>query len=182
MPPRAFLHPLPPERIESRIFLIRGEKVMLDSDLATLYGVSTKALNQAVKRNQERFPRDFMFRLTPREAMASRSHSVTLKQGQNIKYPPYAFTEYGVAMLSGVLHSRRAIQVNLQINRTFIRLRKLMSSHKAILARVMRLEAGQTRQGEEIVRIFRVIQSILDLPVTLKRKSKKIGFLPPDLK
>ena len=96
---------IPTEQIESKIFLIRGKRVMLDKDLAELYRVKTKVLNQAVKRNLERFPEYFMFRLTKEEVISSRSQFVTLKQGQNIKYFPYAFTEQGVAMLSSVLNS-----------------------------------------------------------------------------
>src|SRR3989338_7492547 len=106
-----------PEKIENKIFLIRGKKVMLSKDLAEIYGVSTKRLNEQVKRNKDRFPEDFMFILTKEEAELSRSQIATLKQGQNIKYLPYAFTEQGVAMLSSVLNSKRAIQVNIQIMR-----------------------------------------------------------------
>lgn len=171
---------IPQELIENKIYLIRGKKVMLNRDLADLYGVPTKIFNQAVKRNTERFPQDFMFRLTLSEALASRSQFVTLKRGQNIKYLPYAFTEYGVAMLSGVLNSKRAIYVNIQIIRTFIKIRKLLASHTAILKRLDQLEAGQARQSKQIVQIFQVIRTILDLPVTLKRKPGKIGFLPPE--
>src|SRR5438105_1784211 len=101
------------ENIAQLVLFIRGEKVILDRDLASLYGVTTKALNQAVKRNAARFPADFMFQLTKSEHEASRSQSVTLKRGQNIKYFPYAFTEQGVAMLSSVLRSPRAVEVNI---------------------------------------------------------------------
>ena len=115
---------IPTERIEATIFFIRGEKVMLDRDLAQLYDVSTSVLNQAVKRHQERFPEDFMFRLTKEEAKGwwtahsgsrLRSQNVILKRGQHIKYPPYAFTEHGVLMLSSVLNSERAIRVNIEL-------------------------------------------------------------------
>src|SRR5256885_12851460 len=108
---------IPIERIKQAIYLIRGERVILAAALARLYGVPTKRLNEQVRRNRERFPEDFMFRLTIEEAAGSRSHFATLKQGKNIKYLPYAFTEQGVAMLSSVLHSRQAIQVNIQIMR-----------------------------------------------------------------
>ncbi len=111
--------------IEQKILLVLGQKVMLDRDLAELYGVATKILNQAVKRNLKRFPSDFMFQLEYREVMASRSQFVTLKKGENVKYRPYAFTENGVAMLSSVLNSPRAIQVNIQIMRTFTKLREI---------------------------------------------------------
>jgi hypothetical protein len=114
--------PTKPENVAPLVRLIRGEKVLLDADLAELYGVATKVLNQAVKRNAERFPVDFMFQLTRDEADAirsSRSQIVTLKRGQNVKYLSYAFTEQGVAMLSSVLRSPRAVEVNIAIMRTF---------------------------------------------------------------
>ena len=115
---------IPVERVERRIFLLRGQKVMLDADLAELYGVKTEVLNQAVKRNQERFPHDFMFRLTAEEAESLRSQIVISKQGRGgRRYLPYAFTEQGVAMLSGILDSKRAIQVNIAIMRSFIKFR-----------------------------------------------------------
>ena len=120
----------PVERVERLIHLARGEKVLLDVDLATLYGVETRTLNQAVKRNLSRFPSDFMFQLTQKEAdifLRSRSQSVTLKRGRNIKYLPYAFTEQGVAMLSSVLRSERAVQVNVAIMRAFVSLRRILA-------------------------------------------------------
>ena len=121
---------IPAESVENSILLIRSRKVILDRTLAKLYGVSTKVLNQAVKRNPERFPADFMFQLTMEEAKAEerlRSQIVTLKksQGKNIKYRPYAFTEHGILMLSSVLKSERAVQVNIEIMRTFVRLRAM---------------------------------------------------------
>jgi hypothetical protein len=118
---------IPVELIERRIYLIRGHKVMLDSDLAELYQVTTKALNQTVKRNLGRFPEDFMFELSSDEADFLRSQTVTSKKGRGgRRYLPYAFTEQGVAMLSSILKSRRAIQVNIAIMRTFVRLRELV--------------------------------------------------------
>ena len=120
---------IPQEHIENRIFFIREQKVMLDRDLAILYDVETKALNQAVKRNVKRFPSDFMFQLTREEATSLRSHFVTLKRGRHSKYAPYAFTEHGILMLSSVLNSQRAIQVNIQIMRTFTKLREMLASH-----------------------------------------------------
>jgi len=110
------------ENIAELIHFIRGEKIILDSDLARLYEVSTKVLKQAVRRNLERFPTDFMFELTENEIIASRSQIVTLKRGQNIKYRPFAFTEQGVAMLSGILNSKEAIAVNIAIMRAFVQL------------------------------------------------------------
>jgi hypothetical protein len=121
---------IPAERIERCILAIRGHRVMLDRDLAELYGVSTKVLNQAVKRNRRRFPEDFMFQLLPNEVeQLSRSQFVTLKRGHNFKYAPYAFTEQGVAMLSSVLKSDRAIDVNVGIMRAFVRLRQMLASN-----------------------------------------------------
>ncbi|MFH1429715.1 MAG: ORF6N domain-containing protein, partial [Candidatus Margulisiibacteriota bacterium] len=117
---------IPDETIVNNILLIRGQKVMLDRDLAKLYRVETKVLNQAVKRNLSRFPEDFMFQLSKKEAERSRSQIVTLKRGQNIKHLPYAFTEQGIAMLSSVLKSDVAIEVNIQIMRTFTRLRDML--------------------------------------------------------
>ena len=113
---------IPVERIEKAIHSIRGERVMLDRDLAAMYGVATKVFNQAVKRHQERFPADFMFQLTKEKAVLIRlrSQSVTLKRGQHLKYLPYAFTEHGILMLSSVLNSQRAIQVNIEIMRAFV--------------------------------------------------------------
>ena len=116
--------------IERRILFVRGERVMLDSDLAALYGVQTKVLNQAVRRNGDRFPIDFMFQLSTQEAESLRSQIVTVKlgRGQHRKYLPHVFTEQGVAMLSSVLKSRRAVQVNVEIMRAFVRLREMLSA------------------------------------------------------
>ena len=129
------------QRVEHRILIVRGENVMLDSDLAVLYGVSAKSIKQAVRRNLDRFPADFMFELTWEEARAaSRSQSVTLKRGENIKFRPYAFTEHGVAMLSSVLRSKRAIRVNIEIVRTFVRQRRMMETHADLVRRINSLE------------------------------------------
>lgn len=169
---------VPQELIEDKILLIRGEKVMLDKDLAMLYGVPVKRLNEQVKRNAKRFPGDFMIRLDFREFSDLKSQFATSSWG-GIRKPPFAFTENGVAMLSSVLNSDRAILVNIQIIRTFTRLRKLLASHKEILHRLDKIEAQLAGHDEKIIRIFEVIRRILDMPVTLKRKSKPMGFLPP---
>jgi hypothetical protein len=140
---------LPDESIEDTILLIRGKRVILDHDLARLYDVSTKVLNQAVKRNLDRFPEDFMFQLTKAETeewqrlKRSRSQIVTLNKsrGTNIKYQPYAFTEHGILMLSSVLKSPRAVQVNIQIMRTFVRLREMVASNQHLIERLDNLEA-----------------------------------------
>ena len=134
--------PLPsPERLERMILIVRGQKVVVDVDLARLYGVSNKALKQAVRRNRERFPEDFVLELTWEEAHVSvRSQSVTLEKGRHLEYRPFAFTEQGVAMLSSVLRSPRAIRVNIEIMRVFVRLRKLIATHAALARRIDALE------------------------------------------
>lgn len=127
--------------IESKIFIIRGKKVMLDKDLSVLYGVETKMLNRAVKRNLERFPEDFMFQLTKEEYIDFLRYQFgTLKRGQHSKYLPYAFTENGVAMLSSVLNSKRAIQVNIQIMRTFTKIREMLTTHKELRLKIEEME------------------------------------------
>ena len=132
---------VPSEIIENRIFLIRGKKVMLDKDLAKLYGVPTKVLNQSVSRNVDRFPEDFMFRLTKEESDNSlRSQIVTLKRGRHLKYQPYVFTEQGVAMLSSVLKSKQAIRVNIQIMRTFTKIREMIVSNKVLREKIEKME------------------------------------------
>jgi len=140
--------PVPAERIEQTILVIRGHRVMLDTELAKLYGVATKVLNQAVKRNRTRFHMDFMFQLTAEEGTSLRSHIVTLKpsRGQHRKYRPYVFTEQGVAMLSSVLHSERAVQVNIAIMRAFVRLREMIGSNKALARRLNELEKTYDRK------------------------------------
>jgi phage regulator Rha-like protein len=123
------------ELIEQRIFVIRGQKVMLDADLAQLYGVSTKRLNEQVKRNRDRFPDDFMFRLSSEEGeliLASRSQIATLKRGQNLKYAPYAFTEHGAIMAANVLNSVVAVHASIQVVRAFARLREITATHKEL--------------------------------------------------
>ncbi|MBN1594309.1 ORF6N domain-containing protein [candidate division FCPU426 bacterium] len=170
---------IPFETIERKIYFIRGKKVMLDRDLAKLYGVEIKALNQAVKRNKERFPEDFMFQLEKNEDVSLRSQIVTLKRGEHRKYPSYAFTENGVAMLSSVLRSRSAIQVNIQIMRAFTKIRELMGMHKHIFRRLSKLELEQLSQAKGIKEINRVIRKILNLPITLRRRPKPMGFKFP---
>jgi len=168
--------------IESRIFLIRGQKVLLDEDLASLYEVSTSALNQAVKRNLERFPEDFMFQLNREEAQeleSLRSQTVILKRGQHRKYAAYAFTEQGIAMLSSVLRSRRAIEVNIAIMRTFVRLRQLLSTHEELARRLEQLEWRQNEQGQQIRAVFETIEHLIEAPAeeTVRRR---IGFPTSD--
>jgi hypothetical protein len=164
---------VPVEIIEKKILLIRGEKVMLDSDLAGLYEVSVKVLNQAIKRNIGRFPEDFMFQLTKEENESLRSQIVTLKKGrgEHRKYLPCVFTEQGVAMLSSVLNSERAINVNIAIMRAFVNLRKMIASHKD-LAR--KLDALEKKYDAQFKVVFDVIRQLMIPPEKHKRK---IGFL-----
>jgi len=164
---------IPAKRIENSILFVRGEKVILDEDLAFLYGVSTKVLIQAVKRNKERFPPDFMFQLNKEEFASLRSQFVTskLKSGRGgRRYPPYAFSEEGVAMLSSVLNSLRAIKVNIEIMRAFVRLRKILASH-AELAR--KLEALEKKYDSQFKVVFEAIRQLMAEP---ERSAKKIGF------
>lgn len=162
---------VPVERIERAIFLIRGHKVMLDSDLASLYEVPVKVLNQAIKRNASRFPEDFMFRLAPFEVRRLRSQFVTTKpQRGGRRTAPYAFTEQGVAMLSSVLRSRRAILVNIEIMRAFVRLRRLLASHVE-LAR--KLDALEKRYDAQFKVVFDAIRELMEPPTV---GSRRIGF------
>jgi hypothetical protein len=161
---------IPMERIEQAIFLLRGEKVMLDADLAALYGVETRVLVQAVKRHQERFPADFMFQLNRAEFDHLRSQSVTSSQWGGRRYPPYAFTEQGVAMLSSVLNSPQAIQVNIEIMRAFIRLRRMLASH-ADLAR--KLENLEKKYDVQFKMVFDAIRKLMATP---EPKRRRIGF------
>ena len=173
VPKVAELSVIPAERIEKAILLIRGHKVMLDSDLASLYGVQVKVLNQAVKRNRARFPNDFMIQLTLEEAEASRSQIVTLKRGHNIKYLPYAFTEQGVAMLSTVLNSERAIEVNIAIMRAFVRLREIISTHKDLARKLNDLERKLGEHDEKFA-IVEAIRQLMAPPATPPKR--RIGF------
>jgi hypothetical protein len=162
---------IPVERIASRIYLIRSQKVMLDADLAALYGVETKVFNQAVRRNMDRFPEDFMFQLSAEEAAALRSQFVTLEKGRGRypKYAPLAFSEHGVAMLSSVLRSKRAIQVNLAIMRTFVRLREALATNEELARKV-------TQHDRQIAVLFDHVQKML-APAPVKKHP--IGFVPP---
>ena len=166
------------EQVERRILLLRGQKVMLDRDLAELYGVETKMLNRAVKRNRERFPGDFMFQLTAEEADNLRYQNGTSNLRSQIgtsswggrRYLPHAFTEQGVAMLSSVLHSRRAVLVNIEIMRAFVKLRQMLASH-ADLAR--KLDALEKKYDTQFKVVFDAIRALMQ-PPTPKRRG--IGF------
>ena len=161
------------ERIESVIFFIRGEKVMVDSDLAELYGVETKALNRAVKRNLKRFPVDFMFQLTAEEAATLRCQTGTSKPGRGgRRYLPNVFTEQGVAMLSSVLNSERSVMVNVEIMRAFVRLRQMLASDADLARKLNQLESKYERQFRVV---FDAIRQLMSPSVT---KTKPIGFRP----
>lgn len=162
---------IPSERIEKTIYLIRGEKVMLDRDLALLYGVETKVLNRAVKRNLQRFPADFMLQLTSEEADSLRCQIGTSNKGRGgRRYLPYVFTEQGVAMLSTVLNSERAILVNIEIMRAFVKLRQMLASNAELARRLDELESKYDKQFRVV---FDAIRQLMTTPV---RNHKEIGF------
>lgn len=164
---------LKPENIAVLVHAVRGEKVLLDGDLAVLYDVPTKALNQAVKRNAERFPADFMFQLTADEWAAMRSQTVTASR-RNIGSPPYVFTEQGVAMLSSVLRSPRAVEVNIAIMRTFVQLRRLMDSNRDLARKI---EAMERKYDEQFSVVFDAIKQLIAEDETRKaRPRRRIGF------
>jgi hypothetical protein len=163
---------VPDEVVMNKIYLIRGHKVMLDSDLAELYNVETKVLNQSVKRNLLRFPKDFMFQLSEQEFENLRSQIVTSSWGGR-RTLPYAFTEQGVAMLSSILNSERAILVNIHIIRIFTRLRELVLTHKDILLKLEKLERKAVQHDGDIKLIFKYLKELLD-PKT--EPMRKIGF------
>ena len=166
---------VPQQIIENKIFLIRGQKVMLDRDLAVLYGVETFNLNKAVKRNFSRFPSDFMLRLSKAEYEALRFQTGILKRGKHSKYLPYVFTEQGVAMLSSVLNSNRAIHVNIQIMRTFTKLRELLATHKDLKIQVEALERKYAKHDYQFQAVFQAIKQLL--AEKRSKKTKPIGFL-----
>ena len=169
---------IPDELLMSKIYLIRGQKVMLDSDLSALYGVETRAFNQAVKRNAERFPKDFMFRLTRKEWESLRSQIVISNAGRGgARYQPVVFTEQGVAMLSSVLNSETAIRVNIRIIRIFTKMRALLLTHKDILLQLEKIENKITSHDNDIVVIFDYLKQLLNPPVAPRNK---IGFRRKD--
>jgi hypothetical protein len=163
---------VPAERIENCIYQLRGQRVMLDDDLAMLYEVETKALNRAVKRNLRRFPEDFMFQLSAKEFENLRYQFGTSRWGGR-RYPPYAFTEQGVAMLSSVLNSKRAIQVNIEIMRAFVRLRQMLASNAGLARKLATLEKKYDAQFRVV---FDAIRELMTPPAPKKKRS--IGFAP----
>ncbi len=166
---------MPIESVEKIIYIIRGQKVMLDKDLANLYGIETKLFNKAVKRNNDRFPPDFMFQLTKDEVEPLRFQIGTSKKSGRggRRYLPYAFTEQGVAMLSGVLNSNRAVKVNIEIMRAFVKLREVLSTHKELAHKFKELESKIEKHDKEIYTIFDAIQQLMAPP---EKKKQKIGF------
>lgn len=176
-----------PEQLAHLVFFIRGERVMLDVDLAALYGVPTKALNQALRRNRARFPEDFAFRLTPAEVESLRSQNVTSsgpgagmwsqivttsQKRRRLDAPPYAFTEQGVAMLSSVLRSKRAVEVNIAIMRTFVQLRRLMDRNRDLARKIAALEK---KYDEQFAVVFEAIRELI---APASPPKKQIGFHP----
>ena len=164
---------IPVETIASKILFMRNEKVLLDRDLAKLYGVSTKALNQAVKRNARRFPPDFMFRLTKKEKDELVTNCDRFQPLKHSSVSPRAFIEQGVAMLSSVLNSQRAIDVNIAIMRAFVHMRKMIASHTELAKKLKELEHHIKDHDEKIQAIFEAIQQLITLP---EKTNKKIGF------
>ena len=158
------------EVVQRRIMSIRGDRVMLDHSLAELYGVQTKQLKRAVRRNIHRFPPDFMFELTREEYNSLRSQIGTIKRGEHSKYLPMAFTEQGVAMLSSILNSRRAIEVNILIVRAFVRLRQMVGVHKDLLQKIEDMEKKYDAQFKVV---FEAIRQLMAAP---EKSQKKIGF------
>jgi hypothetical protein len=168
---------VPLERVQSRILIVRGRKVLLDADLASLYGVETRVLNQAVRRNQERFPPDFMFRLSAKELAIWRSHFVMSNPAakMGMRRPPLAFTEHGALMAATVLNSSRAIQASLYVVRAFVRLRNFLQSHRDIARRLDEHEKKLSGHDTAIVELMDAIRRLMALPEQPKRRP--IGFV-----
>ena len=162
---------VPDEVIINKIYVIRGQKVMLDRDLAELYGVETKQLKRQVRRNLDRFPSSFMLELTQEENQKLRSQIGTLKQGAHFKYPPFVFTEHGILMLSSVLNSDLAVKMSVQIIETFVQLRKLANNYDEIMGKINQMEA---RNNEQFSEIYKVLRRLLSKPKEPPRK--KIGY------
>lgn len=171
---------LPEKDIVNRIFLIRGHKVMIDRDLAEMYGVETRVLKQAVRRNISRFPEDFMFEMTNEELSNWRSQSVISNADKmGLRYPPFCFTEQGVAMLSSILNSETAIQVNIQIIRVFSRMKQLLMDNKDLLLKMEQLEKVVSKHDKEILAIFNAVKKLIEQPA---KPRNPIGFPYPGKK
>jgi hypothetical protein len=171
---------VPIERIENRILLVRGHKVLFDADLAALYGVSTKRFNEQVRRNAARFPEDFMFRLSAEEWNSLRSQFATLKagRGQHRKYLPIAFTEHGAIMAAAILNSPRATEVSVYVVRAFVRLRELLASNKELARRLDQLEKRLGSHDQAIAGLVNTIRSLLTPPEPARKR--RIGFVQND--
>ena len=167
---------IPDERIVRRIHVIRGRKVMLDRDLAELYDVETKVLNQAVRRNRERFPNEFMFQLTAGEFEGLRSQIVTSKSRGGRRYEPYAFTEQGVAMLSAVLRSKKAVAISILIIKAFVRMRELLETNEVLRAKLAAIEQQLGSHSKQIREVYSLLRRLIDEPVNPKNQ---IGFQSP---
>src|ERR1700687_2807499 len=161
------------DAVEKRIYILRSHRVMLDQDLAVLYGVETKALNRAVQRNPERFPADFMFQLTAEEMGNLRFHIGTSRWGGR-RHLPYVFTQEGISMLSSVLRSKRAIQVNIVIMRAFVKLRQVLSTHKNLARKLEELEGKYNKHDVQIRTIFQALKQLIEAPLQTRRR---IGFV-----
>ncbi|MFT7538293.1 MAG: hypothetical protein ACI9F2_000436 [Lysobacterales bacterium] len=164
---------IPEKVISNQIFILRGKKVMFDRDLAELYGVPTKRLNEQVRRNSSRFPEDFMFQLDEEEYENLRSQFATSSSRGGLRYSPYVFTEQGISMLSSVLNSERAIQVNIAIMRTFTKLRELMLTHKDLAVKIEKMERKFKEHDQNFEVVFKAIQQLLMQP---NKGKDKIGF------
>jgi ORF6N domain-containing protein len=172
---------IPLEVVQQKIFVLRGRRVMLDRDLADLFDVETRVLNQAVKRNSDRFPEDFMFQLSMEEARVlylSRSQSVTLKRGRNIKYRPHVFTEHGAVMLANVLQSPVAVRASIQVVRAFVHLRQILATHQDLARKMEALERKIGKHDTDLDAILEVLQELLEPPPSPATK-RPIGFVTP---
>jgi len=166
---------IPAERVERAILVLRGHKVIIDKALAELYGVTTKRLNEQVKRNAERFPPDFSFQLTEDEANSLRSQSATLEtgRGRHRKYRPYAFTEHGALMAASVLNSPRAIEMSIAVVRAFVKLRSLLSANRQLASKVDAMERTLSDHGQQIIVLFDAIRGLMEPPL---KPGRRIGF------
>ena len=179
--PKSTQELIPIEAIEGKIFVLRGRRVMVDRDLAELYGVETRALNQAVSRNGDRFPEDFMFQLTLEEGKAvllSRSQFVTLKRGQNIKYRPHVFTEHGAVMLANVLKSPVAVRASIQVMRAFVHVRQMLSTNQDLARKIEALERKVGKHDADLQAVLSVLQKLLQPPPAPPKRP--IGFIAPE--
>jgi len=171
---------IPIEAIERQIVVLRGHRVMLDRDLAEIYGVALKRLNEQMKRNRERFPEDFMFQLTFEEGKAvilSRSQIATLKRGENIKYRPYAFSEHGAVMLANVLRSPVAVRASIQVVRAFVNLRRMLATREDLARKIDTIDRQVGKHDAELRDVLRILRKLLEPPPVPPKRP--MGFIPP---